>query len=311
MKELVLVLFGVGRRQLLPPQQEAGAPTGSNIAPFYTLATDLSDEQIATMLGWGWVSTKWLSINFVRFPTPLPTYVATWESSTAFVSSAPQDVEDMLAAGFTREPLLSTTARIICRDKASGAAGKWGDTTMADAFNTIINSVKVRVLPRRIGPLNTPAPLYAMYCNPPTTNEKDWEEFRDAIQAHSFGVDGGRSPNIFYGDACKICHSADHSVGLCYLDSVDGWNGPRRNNYSNQPAASSSRGGRNGGRGGNHQQRGGGNRQRGGGNPQRGRGRGGNGHGRGNRYPAAGDNLDHNTTSAMLRAAGGGWPHHR
>ncbi|KAH9839015.1 uncharacterized protein C8Q71DRAFT_855666 [Rhodofomes roseus] len=311
MKELVLILFGVSRRQLLPPQQEAGAPAGSNIAPYYTLATDLSDHQIAAMLGWTWVSTKWLSVNFVAFPTPLPTYVATWESSTAFVSSAPQDVEDMLAAGFNREPLLSTTARIIRSDKDAGAAGRWGDTSLINAFNATVNSVRVDMLPRLVGPQNTPAPLYAMYCDPPTANEKDWEVFRDAIQAHAFGVDGGRNPDLFVNSSdCRICHSADHSVGLCYLDSVEGWNGPRRENYTNQ-AAPSTRGGRNRPRGGN-QQRGGGNQQRGGGDQQRGRGRGGRGRGRGgNGRPAAGQSLDQNASAALLRAASGGWPHQR
>ncbi|TFY52963.1 hypothetical protein EVJ58_g9718 [Rhodofomes roseus] len=195
------------------PQGRGRAPSGQNISPYYILIIDLTEAQQATMLGWVWRSSKWLSAYFVQFPTPLPTYIATWEGATAFASMSPEDVEDMLAAGFQREPLLTATARAITNDKLAGPAGKWGLTSTADAFNQTVNSIRVEVLGRLKGKQNAPAPLYVMYCDPPTADPREWEEFRDTIQAHSFGVDGGRSPDLFLEEGeCRICHSVDHSV---------------------------------------------------------------------------------------------------
>ncbi|KAH9835832.1 uncharacterized protein C8Q71DRAFT_724410 [Rhodofomes roseus] len=297
LKEMCLVLLGVGRHQFLGPQAEDGAPSGDNVPPYFILIKDLTPVQQATMLGWVWKSSKWLSANFIPFPTPLPTYLATWEGATAFASLGPEDVEDMLAAGFQRDPLLSATVRAITNDKQSGAAGKWGDTPTAHAFHSTVNSIRVRVLGRLWGRDNDLAPLYVMYCDPPTADPREWEDFRDVVRAHSFGVDGGRSPDLFRDDVeCRICHSADHSVGLCDLDEVEGWNGPRRDLFSTTPPKEP--------RGNKGKQRGG--KQPSQGRGGRGRGRGGRGgRGGGGGRAASGQSLDPATKAALLRSARG------
>ncbi|TFY53534.1 hypothetical protein EVJ58_g9400 [Rhodofomes roseus] len=134
LKEIIWVFFRVDREQLLAPQRAAGARTGRNVGPVYSLIQNVTKYQEEEMMRWYWLSTRWLSINFILFPTPLPTYIATWESATAFPSSRPEDAEAMMARGFRKNPLFACTIRTIRRDKDRGVAGKWGDTSVVDAL---------------------------------------------------------------------------------------------------------------------------------------------------------------------------------
>ncbi|TFY53537.1 hypothetical protein EVJ58_g9398 [Rhodofomes roseus] len=149
-----------------------------------------------------------------------------------------------------------------------------------------MDSIHVRVLPRIQG--SSPSPLFVLYCDPPTNDLDDWELFRDTIQSHSFGVDGGSSPKLVVDiKACLICHSADHSVGFCDLPEVIGWNGPRKEQYSSMPANAKRD-----------------NKKRGD-KPSRGRGNGnGRGRGRGGANvsgPQAGPSLNYASKNALLR----------
>ncbi|KAH9829844.1 uncharacterized protein C8Q71DRAFT_862949 [Rhodofomes roseus] len=306
LKEILWVLLGVDRKQLLAPQRARGVRPSMNEGPFYIMVTNVTEFQEAEMIRWYWLSTRWLSVNFIPFPTPLPTYLATWESSTAFVSTRLEDAVSMFARGFRRSPLFACTLRTIRRDKDRGAAGIWGDTPVVDAFNLLIDSIHVRVLPRMKGN-GDPSPLFVLYCEPPTNHVEDWEIFRDTVRGHSFGVAGGRSPDlVLETHVCSICHSIDHTVGFCDLPDIRGWNGPQRELYSSTPANPQRE---------NHGRKRGGKANRGRGN-ENGRGRGSdNGRGRGTGYgrgrggrggPSAnrsyaGPSLDQASKNALLR----------
>ncbi|TFY52946.1 hypothetical protein EVJ58_g9728 [Rhodofomes roseus] len=291
--ELLRYRFGVPER-LLAPELAPGRRQVDNTGPWCFLVPNISEIQELVLTGFGWCSSRHISVYFMRFPPPPPDFLTILDGSLAFMTTEPAIARKIVVASFLREPLFSTTIDTIKDDKRAGAKGKWGETPIKDAFRSIVESIKVRVMPRKLSK-GTPNPLFVIYCDPPTLNARGWTTFREAVLRQPFGMVGGAAAIVFTEEfRCTLCHSTDHKVGLCDLPKLEDWYGPRPAEDGQQQPTAPARG--------NFNKRSG-NAKRGGGQSNDcNRGRKGNAAASG-----SGQNIDATTHAAFARAAGKSW----
>ncbi|KAH9837261.1 uncharacterized protein C8Q71DRAFT_723550 [Rhodofomes roseus] len=248
--EVLKYRFGVRDRPLLAPEPAPGRRSTLNTGPWYFLLPNVTDIQQFVLENFGWCSSRYLTVHFTRFPPPPPDLLVVLDATLAFMTTEPEAAKRIVAANFRREPLYSTTIDTIKEDKAAGAKGKWGNTPVMAAFRTTVESIEVRVMPRKLEK-GSPNPLFVVYCDPPTTITRLWLVFRDAVRRQPFRVEGGCPATVYTGEQllCKLCHSMDHKVGLCDLPKLDDWHGPRPADDDHKPKPAPPHGGNGHGKG--------------------------------------------------------------
>ncbi|KAH9838265.1 uncharacterized protein C8Q71DRAFT_856229 [Rhodofomes roseus] len=247
--ELLKYRFEVKDKPLLAPEPAPGRRSSLFTAPWCFLLPNVTDLQLAVLVSQGWCSSRYLTVHFARFPPPPPDLLVTLDASLAFMTDDPVAARRIVVATFRREPLYSATIDAIKDDKAAGAKGKWGNTPVMTAWRTIVDSIDVRVFPRKLEK-GSPNPLFIVYCEPPTAITRNWLTFRDAVRRQPFRTEGGCPAIVFTGELqCKLCHSMDHKVGLCDLVHLNDWFGPRPAEDDSQPKPTPARGGNGHGKG--------------------------------------------------------------
>ncbi|KAH9839740.1 uncharacterized protein C8Q71DRAFT_855057 [Rhodofomes roseus] len=246
-----------------------GQPPKDNEDPIYILLQGITTVQRRTLLRKKWHVTKDLQVRFVDLSLAPSTWMGSFEKKAAFGIMKAEQILPHFRAGFRREPLRSRTLEAINLDKAAGPRSKWGDLPALVALELTINSAYIRIMPRKTTG-GASDPLIQLYCESPTYHPRDWYIWREAVREQPFSTENGAKAVLLRKTfKCKLCHSADHPVGLCDLPTVPGWNGPTTDEVASRgrPETSRNEGRAQRGRGG---QRGRGNRGRGG----RGQGRG-------------------------------------
>ncbi|KAH9839065.1 uncharacterized protein C8Q71DRAFT_722098 [Rhodofomes roseus] len=230
LEDLLKVRYGVPEPDILAPQPLDNAEPGINVAPYNFLVRNLTRAQKERMIRDGWASTKYLTVYFNVVEPVAPEYMGTFGRPEAFLTTKASIARAIFCNGFQKNPLYSATINIIRRDKKSGPTGKWGNTPTRDAFKRILDSIHVHVMRRKLpGSTNKKAssPLYVLYCESPTTNAEDWATFKETVRNQPFNRDGGCTATLCEElFLCKLCHSADHNIGMCDLPKTPGWNGP-------------------------------------------------------------------------------------
>ncbi|TFY58488.1 hypothetical protein EVJ58_g6389 [Rhodofomes roseus] len=260
--------YGVPAPELYLPNTADGNRPKLNSDPVYLLVQGITTRQQIALLKKKYHVTKELQVHFTDLSLAPSTWIGSFEKKDAFGTMTAEQILPYFRASFRREPLFSSTMETIERDKNLGHLSKWGSTPSDVAFEITINSITVRVLPRRsTGGGNDP--IVQLYCVSPTFHPRDWIIWRDCAREQPFSTEhGAKAALIRTIVKCKLCHSADHPTGLCDLPSVPGWNGPTAdevNNRGQQDLPRDDRGtfrGRGGARGGGEGRGRGGNRGR-------------------------------------------------
>ncbi|KAH9929357.1 uncharacterized protein B0H18DRAFT_953547 [Fomitopsis serialis] len=197
---------------------------GHNEAPYDYILSKLDKAMMLHLVGIGWLDMEYISIHFKDLTVSPPRYVAAW----IFIERFPWPTEDGILAeclSALRSAFVQRqTRRFITND--IGRGGRWHTFTVDGAFNYICNSAEVRILHMHMEN-RVERPIAQFFCESPTSNENEWVEFCELFRSYSFR--GPHSPQpVAYREPmlCKLCHSADHSIGLCDLLTLRGWKGP-------------------------------------------------------------------------------------
>ncbi|TFY52424.1 hypothetical protein EVJ58_g10026 [Rhodofomes roseus] len=276
--------FGVPSAIITAPIPER--PTNElNTPPIYFLIQGLTPAQRQAILRQRWLSTPAFTAYFTHLGIEPSTLVGFWTDLQCFGDASPEGIRAAFARVWQGTSVAPGIRGLIERDIQSG--GRWRNMSIDQAFNTILASIRVRILPfhSRGGILE---PLAVVYCEPPTASVADWTFFQSLVGFQQYGSAFTGHPVHYQRHLrCRICRGADHTMGLCPLPNLPGWHGPtpesdvirrqlrRNNDIDNQQQANAQNGngrGSRGGRGGRGTNRGRG-RGRGGrgGNPGRGR----------------------------------------
>ncbi|KAH9834577.1 uncharacterized protein C8Q71DRAFT_859553 [Rhodofomes roseus] len=312
LEEALKQVFRIPNPEIYLPDTENGAIPVPGEGPVYCLLQNITAVQQTDLLRQKWYVRRDLAVRFVTLSLGPSTWMGSFEKRQAFGTMKNDQILPFFRAGLRRQPLLGLTMEMIERDKGMGAKSKWGDTSTYIAFEHVVSSINIRGVPRQTSG-GTSSPLIQLYCDSPTAHPRDWVIWREAVRNQHYSTENGAKAILIEKVVqCRLCHSINHSVGLCDLPTVPGWNGPTPDQLQNdQNSDRRYRNGENGaqrGRGGGRGGHGGGaSRGRGGSN---GRGINGRGRGRGNgRYANPRPRVDEAMHAALLREADEGWSH--
>lgn len=193
-----------------------------NSHPYFCLVRAEDPDVVATLLRHVWMSMSHITMGFLRLDLDPPTLVASFQDIHAFVATTEDGIADLVVDALLT--MSDIVISLIIDDLAND--GRWQSFSALEAFDTLLHSVRVRLVPRRIrGDIVDPIAL--VYCQSPTADAGGWEAFRHHLQHYQFGsAHSGRPRPCTTALWCALCHSHDHPTGLCYLPDVPMWHGP-------------------------------------------------------------------------------------
>ncbi|KAI0740818.1 hypothetical protein C8Q76DRAFT_791211 [Earliella scabrosa] len=207
--------------------------------PTVWCAKDLPEDKVQFLLGdrarSPYFSTPKLTFRALGLTQRFPTFLFALGGHGRTVLA---EVGETVKAAFFSEAFYNVTAPYLTE------AAELHGREVGDEVLRVANTCRVAVF-RLPG---SGAIIANVYCLSPTSDIRQWREWRRAVSTINFGDDDeGRKPYVRPPVLCGGCQAADHSSSQCPFPDIPGWNRPRpppKRKEGKPPAAGASGRGR-------------------------------------------------------------------